>query len=38
QNPAFNRDIWVVPVEAILSPACYAILQQQLGEYGISIS
>ncbi|MGN7834089.1 tetraacyldisaccharide 4'-kinase [Acinetobacter sp. 22323] len=38
QNPEFNRDIWVVPVEAILSPACYAILQQQLGEYGISIS
>lgn len=38
QNPEFNRDIWVVPVEAILSPACYATLQQQLGEYGISIS
>lgn len=38
QNPEFNRDIWVVPVEAILSPDCYATLQQQLGEYGISIS
>ncbi|ATO20232.1 tetraacyldisaccharide 4'-kinase [Acinetobacter sp. LoGeW2-3] len=38
QNPEFKRDIWVVPVEAVLSPACYEVLQQQLNEHGISIS
>ncbi|KGT46719.1 tetraacyldisaccharide 4'-kinase [Acinetobacter sp. HR7] len=38
QNPEYNRDIWVVPVEAVLSPACYQVLKQQLLEQGISIS
>lgn len=38
QNPEYHRDIWVVPVEAVLSPACYQVLEQQLLEQGISIS
>ncbi|AXY60322.1 tetraacyldisaccharide 4'-kinase [Acinetobacter sp. WCHAc010052] len=38
QNPAFNREIWVVPVEAVLSEACYLKLHQQLQESGIQIS
>jgi tetraacyldisaccharide 4'-kinase len=38
QNPDFNREIWVVPVEAVLSPACYEVLHQQLQQFGIQIS
>ena len=38
QNPDFKREIWVVPVEAVLSPQCYEILHQQLQQFGIQIS
>lgn len=38
QNPDFNREIWVVPVESVLSPQCYAVLHQQLQQFGIDIS
>ena len=38
QNPDFRREIWVVPVEAVLSPQCYEILHQQLQQVGIQIS
>lgn len=38
QNPDFKREIWVVPVEAVLSPQCYEILHQQLQQVGIQIS
>jgi len=38
QNPDFKREIWVVPVEAVLSPACYEVLLQQLQQVGIQIS
>ena len=38
QNPDFKREIWVVPVEAVLSTQCYEILHQQLQQVGIQIS
>ncbi|MCG2608239.1 tetraacyldisaccharide 4'-kinase [Acinetobacter sp. SM34] len=38
QNPDFNREIWVVPVEAVLSAQCYDVLGQQLQQFGIQIS
>ena len=38
QNPDFKREIWVVPVEAVLSPGCYEVLQQQLQQFGLQIS
>lgn len=38
QNPNFKREIWVVPVEAVLSPQCYDVLHQQLQQLGIPIS
>ncbi|NNH35194.1 tetraacyldisaccharide 4'-kinase [Acinetobacter sp. NIPH 2377] len=38
QNPDFKREIWVVPVEAVLSPDCYKVLHQQLQQLGIQIS
>lgn len=38
QNPSFARDIWVVPVDAVLSTACYDTLHQQLAAVGIEIS
>ena len=38
QNPDFKREIWVVPVEAVLSPDCYEVLHQQLQQLGIQIS
>ena len=38
QNPDFKREIWVVPVEAVLSPGCYEVLHQQLQQLGIQIS
>jgi tetraacyldisaccharide 4'-kinase len=34
--PEYTREIWVVPVDAVLSPECYAVLKQQLTELGIS--
>ena len=37
QHPDFNREIWVVPVEAVLSSACYRVLNQQLANLGIHI-
>lgn len=38
QHPDFQREIWVVPVEAVLSNSCYDILKQQLNELGIALS
>ena len=38
KHPDFNRDIWVVPVEAVLSDECYTLLDQQLRQLGIEIS
>ncbi len=38
KHPDFNREIWVVPVEAVLSDACYQLFDQQLTELGIQIS
>ena len=38
QNPDFKREIWVVPVEAVLSSGCYEVLHQQLQQLGIQIS
>ena len=38
KHPDFNREIWVVPVEAVLSDACYPLLDQQLSELGIQLS
>lgn len=35
KHPEFRREIWVVPVEAVLSAACYTLLDQQLAEVGI---
>ena len=35
--PDFQREIWVVPVEAVLSPACYETLLQQLAQLGITL-
>ena len=32
-----NREIWVVPVEAVLSQACYDLLDEQLTALGIDI-
>ena len=37
QHPQFNREIWVVPVEAVLSDECYVALKQQLSTYSIRI-
>ncbi|KJV44586.1 tetraacyldisaccharide 4'-kinase [Acinetobacter indicus] len=38
QYPDFNREIWVVPVEAVLSPACYQVLHQQLAQLGLTLN
>lgn len=37
QNPDFQREIWVVPVDAVLSEACYALFNRQLNQLGIQI-
>lgn len=37
QHPEFKREIWVVPVEAVLSQACYDLLDQQLTAVDIQI-
>ena len=38
QYPSFNREIWVVPVEAVLSNACYVLLNHQLSQLGIQLA
>ena len=38
QHPEFNTPIWVIPVEAVLSPDCYDVLHQQLQHVGIEFS
>ena len=38
KNPTFSREIWVVPVEAVLSQDCYTLLDQQLTEVGIVVN
>lgn len=38
QHPQYTRDIWVVPVNAVLSTACYDTLHQELATVGIKIS
>ncbi|MCH7311618.1 tetraacyldisaccharide 4'-kinase [Acinetobacter sp. ANC 4805] len=38
QHPEFSIPIWVVPVEAVLSSDCYALLKQQLQHVGIQFS
>lgn len=38
KHPEFSNEIWVVPVEAILSSACYSLLHQQLQQLGIEYS
>lgn len=35
--PEFKNEIWVVPVDAVLSPACYVLLNQQLQQLGLDI-
>ena len=37
QYPDFATEIWVVPVEAILSQDCYQLLDAQLHQLGISL-
>ncbi len=37
KNPNFKREIWVVPVDAVLSPACYETLHQQLKQLGLKL-
>ncbi|OTG83005.1 tetraacyldisaccharide 4'-kinase [Acinetobacter sp. ANC 4648] len=38
QHPTFKREIWVIPVEAVLSNQCYALLNHQLSQLGIQIA
>lgn len=38
KNPNFKQEIWVVPVDAVLSEECYRLLNQQLKELGLKIS
>ncbi|MEG0487789.1 MAG: tetraacyldisaccharide 4'-kinase, partial [Acinetobacter sp.] len=33
----FNREIWIVPVEAVLSEQCYQLLHKQLTQLGIDL-
>ena len=37
QNPNFKREIWVVPVDAVLSDACYSLFNRQLKQLGIQL-
>lgn len=37
KNPLFYREIWVIPVEAVLSEQCYTLLDQQLMQVGIVV-
>ena len=36
-QPDFQQEIWVVPVDAILSPACYTLLDSQLQQLGLQL-
>lgn len=38
RHPEFRLPVWVIPVEASLSPDCYVLLQQQLQQLGIQFS
>ena len=38
KNPHFKREIWVVPVDAVLSQACYETLKSQLEQLGIKFN
>lgn len=38
KHPEFNRDIWVIPVEAVLSLDCYTLLNEQLQQLGIQLN
>ena len=38
KNPLFYREIWVIPVEAVLSEQCYTLLDQQLMQVGIVVN
>lgn len=38
QYPEYPRQIWVVPVEAVMSDACYIRLEQQLAQLGVCFS
>ena len=35
--PDFKREIWVVPVDAVLSDACYSLFNRQLKQLGIQL-
>ncbi len=37
KHPTYQREIWVVPVEAVLSGECYQLFNQQLKALGIQI-
>lgn len=37
KNPDFKRQIWVVPVDAVLSEACYSLFNRQLKQLGIQV-
>lgn len=37
KHPSFNREIWIVPVEAVLSEQCYQLLHKQLTQLGIDL-
>ena len=37
QYPEFRSQVWVVPVEAVLSDACFSTLEQQLAQLNISL-
>lgn len=37
QYPNIQREIWVVPVDAVLSADCYRTLHQQLSQLGITL-
>ena len=38
ENPDYKREIWVVPVEAVLSKQCYELLDEQLEQLGIQLN
>ncbi|SPL69842.1 tetraacyldisaccharide 4'-kinase [Acinetobacter stercoris] len=38
EHPTYQREIWVVPVEAVLSPECYSLLNKQLQQLGVEIN
>ncbi|WOE33056.1 MULTISPECIES: tetraacyldisaccharide 4'-kinase [unclassified Acinetobacter] len=38
EHPDYKREIWVVPVEAILSKQCYTLLDHQLEQLGVRVT